>query len=672
MKKALSFLSLLAIVSMSCKTLFPNPSDPAAPGDPPTLPANPSIPDMHAKLTELGGVPCEENPDLTCVTIRVPLDQFDAANPETLEVVFGVAPATGTRFGMFIQAFPGGPGGEGISSAYLDYFDPAILEHYDIVYYDQRGIGLSSPLACPQTYADDFIEYLTFFDKAGVEGLDTPQEQQEAVEDSRKYAQDCIAEMGIAPDKLKFYGTDHVAEDIESFRKVIGDEKIWIYGVSYGTAVAQTYAGAHPERVAGMVLDGTINMTQTGEQSSLAQERAFDKVLTTVLNACTADDLCRADMGGEDALAVYDELAAQISKDPIEYEFPLANGARVRGVFTFNALEYTVAYQMYSLGSRMIFLKALAEANHGNFVPMLRLMYENTIIDPASFEYIGDPTFSDTMFLSVLCTDDTYFSGTQAERIQQTIEAGQASNGTVPRINGFVYTGLDCAFWPSSPTEVVTREPLKLEGVPVLVLNATLDPATPFEEGKFVAENLADGYHIYVEGGVHSIFGYGHACPDQYVSDLLVEGKLPAQREIVCRDWEDPIYGFYVPNLPRSVDEFETPLTMMFALDDNFFYLPEIYSNDWSGERSVGCTYGGSLTFAPTAAGERHAYDRCAMMPGLALTGAGTFNYETGVFSMTVDISGDKQGRLDYSYDYSRGTASVSGEFDGKPVDLSQ
>jgi len=671
MKKVFLFVSLLVITSLSCKALSPKPTEQTTP---PTLsPASGDTQsDTAAKLQELGGVTCEDAPDLTCVTIQVPLNHYDSANTETIDVVFGVAPATGERYGMFVQAFPGGPGGEGISSSYMGYFDPTILEHYDMVYYDQRGLGLSSPLSCPKAYAADFVEYLTTPDTAGLEGLDTPEEQKTAIDDSRAYAQNCIAEMGIDPAKLAFYGTDQVVEDIDSFRALLGDEKLWIYGVSYGTAVAQTYATEHPDRVAGMILDGTINLTLDGVQGSLAQEKAFDKVLVAVLNACDEDEVCHADMDGENALAVYDKFAAQVSKDPIEYEYPLPNGEKVKGVFTFNALEFTTAYQMYSLTTRMIFLRALAAANQGDIIPMLRLMYENATIDPATFEYIGDPTFSDTMFLSVLCTDDTFFTGTQEERIQQSIEAGQASNGTVPRLDGSVYTGIDCAFWPSSPKEEVTREPLKLDGVPVLVLNATLDPATPFEEGKFVAENLADGYHIYVEGGVHSIFGYGYACPDQYVTDLLVDGKVPDQREIQCTDWENPVYANYSPNLHASANDFADALDMMIYLDENFYYLPEVYLNDWSEEKSIGCTYGGTYTFAPSEKGENHTYENCQMMPGVTVNGTGTFDYNAGVFSMAVNISGDKTGELNYSYDFNTGTTSVTGTFEGEPVDLSQ
>ena len=79
-----------------------------APTEPPTeVPSE--EPQIASRLAELGGTPCEENPDFTCVTIPVPLDHFDVTNIETIDVVFAVSPASGERHGMFVQAFPGGP-----------------------------------------------------------------------------------------------------------------------------------------------------------------------------------------------------------------------------------------------------------------------------------------------------------------------------------------------------------------------------------------------------------------------------------------------------------------------------------------------------------------------------------------------------------------------------------
>ena len=673
-KRLILILSVLALAALACRLFIPGTPTTEPPPPPPSdpdgpAPSEPGTVDMAAKLAELGGQPCAENPDFTCVSIQVPLDHFDAANTETLDVVFAVSPATGERYGMYVQAFPGGPGGEGISTGGLFWFPDGILEHYDIVYFDQRGVGLSHPLTCPVAYAKDFMNYLNGTDQEGLEGLDTPAEQQSAIEDARTFVDECVAEIGPDAARLGFFGTDQVAEDIESFRQVIGDEQFMLYGVSYGTAVAQTYAAAHPDRLMGLVLDGTTDLTLTGEAGALSQERGFDEVLVATLQACDADEYCAAELGGN-ALAVYDDLAKRVSENPIPYEFPLPSGQKVSRTFTFNQLEFTTAYQMYSLSGRMLYLRALSAAKDGDMVPMARLLYEQAVLDPETFEYLGDPDFSDTMFYSVHCTDDSYFSGTAEERINQTIQAGQASNGTVPRLDGSVYTGLTCAYWPSAPADVVQTQPLVAEGVPTFVLNATLDPATPFWEGKSVFEHLANGYHLYVDGGLHSIFGCGYDCPDTYIADYMVDGVLPDQHEILCEEWGDAVTWTYVPRMLENASDYADVLEIFWAIDGEIEFQPEYFYSHFEEDVTVACPYGGTFTFGPSDLGEAFTFGDCAYTRGFALTGTGSYDYETGLFSIVAEVSGDKPGSLTYSRNYNDGSISVTGEYGGETIDL--
>ena len=673
-KRLTLVLTALVLATLACRLFIPGTPTPEPP--PPTEAPETQEPesgtvDMAARLAELGGAACDENPDFTCVSIQVPLDHFNAANSQTLEVVFAVSPATGERYGMYVQAFPGGPGGEGVSTGGLFWFPDSILEHYDIVYFDQRGVGLSHPISCPAAYAKDFLYYLNGVDEAGQEGLDTPGEQQAAIDEAHTFVDECMAEIGPDASELGFFGTDQVAEDIEAFRQAIGDEKFMLYGVSYGTAVAQTYAAAHPEHLMGLVLDGTIDLTLTGEEGAISQEKGFDEVLVATLKACDADAACAAELGG-DALSVYDELSKQISENPISYEFPLPSGETVERTFTFNEWEYTTAYQMYALSGRMLFLRALAAANNGNIIPMARLLYHNAYVDPQTFEYLGDATFSDTMFYSVHCTDNSYFSGTTDERIAKTIEAGQASNGTVPRLDGSVYTGLTCAYWPSSPSNVVEVQPLVAEGVPTFVLNATLDPATPFQEGKAVFERLADGYHLYVNGGRHSIYGWGFDCPDTYITDFMVAGRLPAQREIVCEDWGEAVIRAYEPHILENASDYADPLEVFSAIDNEIQLQPEYFYSYWEEDTSIACPYGGSFTFGPSEAGESYSFEECAYTKGFALSGTGGYDYGNGLFTIEAQVSGDKSGTLTYTYDGNDGSRSVRGEYGGETIDLKQ
>ncbi|MCC6500926.1 MAG: alpha/beta fold hydrolase [Anaerolineales bacterium] len=669
--KVFTLLLCLSVFVLACNFggLLSTPAPTVPPPPPPTEAARQNG-DMTGLLERLNGAPCEENPDFTCVTIAVPLDHFDATNAEMLDVTFAVAQAAGERYGMFVQAFPGGPGGEGISSGGLSWYAEGILEHFDIVYFDQRGLGLSGELACPSAYAKDFLNSLNNVDATGAEGLDTPAEQQAATDEAQTFVGSCIAEIGIDPARLVYYGTNQVAEDIESFRQQVGDDKFWLYGVSYGTSVAQTYAMAHNDHLAGLILDGTIDLTLTGEAGAFAQEKAFDETLVATLKACDADDACAAELGG-DALAVYDALAAQIADKPIAYEFPLPSGEKVKRTFTFTELEFTAAYQMYSLGGRALFLRALASAKNGDIVPMARLLYQQASLDPVTGEYLGDATFSDTMFFSVNCTDDSYFSGTPEEKIAETIAAGQASNGTVPRLDGSIYTGLYCAYWPSAPQEAVQRQPLTAPGVPTFVLNATLDPATPFAQGKAVFERLENGYHLYVEGGRHSIYGFGQPCPDDYITDFMVNGTLPSQREIVCQ-WEPSIVNAYAPHMPAKASEFDNPLDLFADIETELSLQPEYYYGSFTEDVSFACPFGGAFTFGPGEVGEAYRFTDCEFTQGFAISGVGSFNYDTSVLTFEAQVGGDKTGTLTYTSNYSDGSITVTGEYGGETIDLSQ
>ena len=645
--------------------LSPQPVDTSSPAT-----HTPSKVDMVARLKELGGQSCKENPDFTCVTIQVPLDHFDPSNSKTLDVVFAVAPAKGERYGMYIQAFPGGPGGKGIPTGSLSFFADSVLEHYDIVYFDQRGVGLSHPISCPVAYAKDFMHYLDRVDHAGLEGYDTPPEQQAAINEAQTFVDECIAEIGPDASILGFFGTNQVAEDLETFRQTIGDDKFMLYGVSYGTAVAQTYAAAHPDHLAGLILDGTINMTLTGEEGAFSQDKAFNKVLVATLNACDTDQYCAADLGGN-ALSVYDNLAKSVSTNPPTYEFPLPSGEKVTRTFTFNQLEFTAAYQMYSMIGRMLFLRALAAAKTGDMVPMARLLYQQAHIDPATFTYVGDPTFSDTMFYDVLCTDDSFYSGTPQERIAQIIKAGQASNGTVPRLDGGVYTGLDCAYWPTSPSKVVRQKPLVDKGVPSFVLDATLDPATPFEEGQSVFQHLADGYLLYVNGGEHSIFGRGYDCPDTSITNFLVDGKVPDQRQTLC-DWGEAVINPYVQRILPQASDYANPLQILASIDNEIQLQPEFLYSSLEENTSAACPDGGSFTFGPSSAGVSYSFDNCAYLNGFAITGTGSFDLTSGLFTVDAQVSGDKSGTLTYVHNHKTNSVSVSGQYGGQTINLQQ
>ncbi len=175
-----------------------------------------------------------------------------------------------------------------------------------------------------------------------------------------------------SPSILPYLGTDQAIEDLDFFRKQMQDDKLWLYGESYGTQYAQTYAAAHGKHLAGLLLDGTVDLTLDGITYYDRAAQSFNRTLLASLEQCDDDPACAADMERAGRVA-YDRLAARLKQGPIAFHFPLPSGGTQRRELTYSNLEWVAAGQMYSEGDRMIFTRALAAAaGRDDLVPLAR------------------------------------------------------------------------------------------------------------------------------------------------------------------------------------------------------------------------------------------------------------------------------------------------------------
>ena len=220
-----------------------SPSPSGAPAPSPSAPPS-AAPSATPSPTAVAGgwsvVKSEKCPDSTrfeCVTLAVPRDHFVAGGP-TWNVTYAIQKAKGKRLGTYVTIV-GGPGGSGISVAesYTDYDPESIPEHYDMVYLDQRGIGLSGPVQCPAATA-------AFY--ASTARPQDPAQAAAAGKAASDYVTACLAEAGTKTEDLPYYATRQAVEDLEAVREHLGVDKLYLYGESYGTQFVQTYATAHP------------------------------------------------------------------------------------------------------------------------------------------------------------------------------------------------------------------------------------------------------------------------------------------------------------------------------------------------------------------------------------------------------------------------------------------
>lgn len=616
-------------------------------------------PDSISEILEaLEGYPCPDS-DFTCVTLTVPLDHFSSGDERTLDVVFGVLPASGERKGMFVTA-TGGPGSSGLASAdsYAAAMDPTILEYFDIVFFDQRGAYQSGNLQCP--------EAVTEFYSADWSAV-TAAEEARLIQTARTFAEDCVREMNVDPSTLPFYGTNQAIEDLEVLRQAIGDDKLWLYGESYGTQYVQTYTTTYPDHVAGLILDGTVDLTMTGLEYYKEQTKAFYDVLQQTLEACREDSDCN-DAMADDPTVFYDDLMAELRASGLSIEFPLPSGEKAIREFTFSDLETIAASQVYSDGGRMMFLRALAAASQGDGVPLLRLAYANYGLDPETETTITSASYdySDALFYAVECNDYSYNVGSPEESAEAYIRAGDEIEETIPQLSSIFYGDLPCVFWPSNPPEE-RPAPLTAEGIPTLVLGATADPATPVENGKRVFEHLEDGYLITTQGGAHVIYGRGDSCPDDIVTAFLVDDERPDAREIDC---EGEVAAPFAPIAPREASSFGDVLEALDSAYNEIYYLPEYYYWDYETLTLVGCPFGGLLAIGPSSTGDQLYLSNCAFSEGFNMTGRGEYDYESGDFTLNVHVSGLEDGSLYYVQDI-EGQSNVSGTYGSEEIDLS-
>jgi pimeloyl-ACP methyl ester carboxylesterase len=587
-------------------------------------------------LDDLGGKPCPGGSDFTCVTIEVPLDHFNPSDTRTIDVVLAVLPASGNSKGLFVTA-TGGPGSAGIGLAdyYTSYFDPSIRRRFDIVFFDQRGIGLSGGLVCPAAYG------------VFLQSVAPPSES------ASRFSNDCVTEMG-SPAILPFVGTAQAVEDLEAFLRVLGSPPMWLYGESYGTQYAQEYAAAHADALDGLILDGTVDLTLSGPAFWADAAASFERILDETLASCDSRLRCRKDAGGS-AGGVYDRLAEQLAAQPARVSFPLPSGGTAERELGPGELQTVAAGQSYGENGRMLLQRVIAAAGRGDLVPLMRLVYANMYVDPETLEPVPDPTYSDAMYFGVDCQDYAYYSGTPEERAAQYVAAATGIAAELPRVGEAVFlSDLPCAFWPNATQDQARPPPLRADGIPTLVLAATGDPITPVGESQAVYSRLADGYLVTTRGGPHVTFGRGNFCPDDLVRDFLVDGKAPAKRETTCPGrLVDP----YVPLAPETAASFRSVRAAFVSAQTELEYLPEYYYWDFETPTSAGCpTGGGTVRFTARGSVAGLQFKNCGFTKGFTMSGPGRWDYATGrvVFDVTV------AGRFAGSYRYVHEGGSVS------------
>ncbi|MDI9939258.1 alpha/beta fold hydrolase [Rhodococcus sp. IEGM 1351] len=244
---ALSTVLLLVAASAPSEAL-PTLRDPAGDDDRPT-----GL--WFGPCAEIAGTDDLESEGLECGTLDVPLS-VDDPGAGTVHLAVSRLRATNPniRRGVLVVN-PGGPGGTGLEYAATKgaKLPEQVRAAYDIIGFDPRGIGHS---VVTQPHTGEVPSSLNCGPMGGLFCRPVPPtDDLAALPGLAATARDCAAAVGPhAAD----YATYRVADDIDAIRRALGEQRISMLGVSYGTVIADRYARRYGDHVDRFILDSVV------------------------------------------------------------------------------------------------------------------------------------------------------------------------------------------------------------------------------------------------------------------------------------------------------------------------------------------------------------------------------------------------------------------------------
>ncbi|MGW1772141.1 alpha/beta hydrolase [Streptomyces sp. NPDC002104] len=444
-----------------------------------------------------------------CAKLSVPLDYADPAGPQ-VDLAVSRLPSTrpAARRGT-LAVVPGGPGSSGVQrlsqkgAALAGRLDGA----YDLVALDPRGVGGSVTASCGLDEADRRLTTLRSW--PGADGGIA-----ENAGRSRRVAEACAANGGA---ELRSFTTANQARDMDRFREALGERKLSVWAVSYGTYVTAVYAQKFPQRTDRLVLDSSGDpdprRVERGWLANMAQgaDDRFPDFAAWAADPARATEGLRLAEHPDAVRPLFLALAEELDRAPKPSNVP---GLPLTGTMLRQAMQLA----LYGDAQFPAFARLVRAAQDPGAVPEL----------PRELAAVLPDTDA-ALMVAVICNDvawpknlSSYERAVAADRAAHPLTAGMPANIT------------PCAFWKDAPAERPTRITGRGPSTILMVQNLR-DPATPYAGSLKMREALgARARLLTVDHGGHGVYlGNGNACSDRTVTAYLTTGERPL-RDAVC------------------------------------------------------------------------------------------------------------------------------------------
>jgi pimeloyl-ACP methyl ester carboxylesterase len=435
--------------------------------------AGPAYPSIKARCGEMRRPENPADPDERDITLRVVVVPALNLTPEPDPVV----------------PIAGGPGQSTVQfyAASRYAFEP-LRRNRDILLVDQRGTGDSAPMDCE-------------LDEDVVTGSFSPEI---TLELTRK----CLDTLPYDP---RYFTTSVAVTDLEAVRAALGYPTLNLYGISYGSRVAQHFARRYPEATRTMILDGVVP-----PQISLGPEIATEsqKAIERIFARCASDTACNDRFP---ALAEsFADVVAALRAEPVVVKTPDPNTGRHEDI-TFGSGEFAAAVRLLAYHPNTIALLPLLvdEAANDNWVP-LASQFRMTSVSLAESMFIG-------MHNAVMCSEDAPFYD-RTEIDGDGLAASYMGPVQLEAIETI------CSVWPAGPVDDEFKVPLQTSR-PVLLLSGDADPITPPRYAELAAVDLGNALHLITKGQGHGQLGVG--CMPRLLNDF-VTGAGPDSVDAGC------------------------------------------------------------------------------------------------------------------------------------------
>ncbi|MGW4275738.1 alpha/beta hydrolase [Streptomyces seoulensis] len=469
-----------------------------------------------------GGAP----EDMQCGKVTVPVD-YARPGAGTLDLALARYRATGPAGRGSVVLNFGGPGGSGVASLGSDgkqFMD--LTNGYDVVSFDPRGVGRSSPVSCGVDAGG------AASDSGGTNDADLADAQaaRKVLDEWKKVAAECARDSGPV---LPHIGTVDAARDLDVIRQALGDKKLNYLGFSYGTRLGAVYAAEFPGKVGRMALDGVDTLTEPlAEQGRVAAE-GQQTALDDFLDWCVQDLACPF---GQDRRRAGDQVL-QLVRSLDENPVPTGSGGKLSG----QDLVGAIGQALYSRSLWPSLERAIASLVEdgdtrgvqafspvGAAPPGLAVRQRDAVRAGGGLTDGGavPPDNMAAANMAINCADDP----DRPAAAQLTADLGRLAadyRQASPVFGRYRLNELLMCYGRPRGTEYIRERVKDVHTAKMLLVGTRGDPATPYRwtvetarrlgSSAVVLDNRGDGHTGYASS----------TCVHRKVDDFLLYGSLP-------------------------------------------------------------------------------------------------------------------------------------------------